>query len=203
MLCIRSIFVFLVAFCAIPTLAAAQPTVPMPDEDPYSTPRNYRPCPGWEPDYYAVMGIRFDTGFTICIPVLESWFEVKQMFTSSPRPGGQLPARQWPDPQHDHLLVPGYSGPSMHWCGPNAYMTAYDVPNNTFTCVELGKEKNPNNSNWQPLSVVYVDGPGGTQAPFDVPAAGTLTHVCRDGYVLMGMHHDANIFLCGLLFALD
>ncbi|MCW3783324.1 hypothetical protein [Defluviimonas salinarum] len=203
---IRSLLALAAALCLAPALAAALPTIPMPDEDPYATMRDWRPCPfnANSEDYYAVMGIRYDTGYTICIPVQSSWFEVKNVFVSAPREGGKLPLRQWPDPTYDHLLVPGYSGPSMHWCGPNAYMTAYDVPDNTFTCVEIGEElpagRNPG---WQPLSEIYVDGPGGTQAPYPVPAAGTSTHVCRDGYVLIGMHHDANIFLCGLLFSVD
>lgn len=199
----RPLAAALIAFIAIPSIAEAGPRVPMPDEDPYRTPYDHRACPAGTEDFSAVMGIRYDTGYTICIPVLSTWFEVKNVFTSAPRSGGRLPARQWPDTNHDHLLVPGYNGPSMHWCGPNAYMTAYNVPDNTFTCVELGKELRTNNDSWQPLSEIYVDGPGGTQAPYAVPAPGISTHVCRGGYVLMGMHHDANIFLCGLLFAVD
>ncbi len=208
MLIFRLLFALMLTFSILPGIAAAGPQVFMPDEDPYYTPYDQRACLSLGSDAYAVMGLRYDNGFTICIPVLSTYFEVKNIFVSAPRSGGQLPARQWPSGADESLRVPGYTGPSMHWCGPNAYMTAYDVPNNTFTCVEIGKElpfaRNPSpDPNWQPLSEVYVDGPGGTQALYPVPVDGTPTHVCRDGYVLMGMHQDANIFLCGLLFFND
>lgn len=69
---IRSLLALAAALCLAPALAAALPTIPMPDEDPYATMRDWRPCPSAGDDHYAVMGIRYDTGYTICVPVLST-----------------------------------------------------------------------------------------------------------------------------------
>ncbi|HQU88377.1 MAG TPA: hypothetical protein PK620_06740 [Denitromonas sp.] len=165
-----------------------------------------RLCQERSEEVNAIVGIRHDFKWIACSGIRDQGFTrfVKgSVEISGPRgPGGRdLPIRQWPATAPENLRLP-YSGPSMHWCGAGKYMIGYTPPN-TFHCRALSLR--PGATGAPPLTVLKLDGrprfnaSSFTTISFDDSSRGQteLMHACPNGFVLVGMHLDANIFLCG------
>jgi hypothetical protein len=98
---------------------------------------------------------------------------------------------QWP-PDAVTRAEYAYSGPTMHWCGPDQYVTGVHVLNNSFNCAQF---PSGSNRNYTPhLGHVILD-------------TGTVRnnmHACPLGAVLVGAHFSNGVFLCAELpFCLD
>ena len=191
--------------CLIPTPSVAQfnwqtnrqiQFVPFPD----------RLCQELSEEVNAVVGIRHDNRFIACSRIRDpgfTRFAKGPIVISAPTgPGGRdLPANQWPATAPENLRLP-YSGPSMHWCGAGKYMIGYTPPN-TFHCRALNLA--PRATGTPPLTILRLDGPPGssvntfTTISFPDASLGRTNrmHACPNGFVLVGMNLDANIFLCG------
>lgn len=163
-----------------------------------------RSCLEHSGEVNALVGVRHDYKWIACSRISVARFDRGPIVRSGPRgPGGRgLPLNQWPATAPANLRLT-YSGPSMHWCGAGNYMIGYTPPN-TFHCRALRLKAGATGA--QPLTILKLDGP----PRFGVTTFTTITyidsmrgvdselmHACPDGFVLVGMHLDANIFLCG------
>jgi hypothetical protein len=101
---------------------------------------------------------------------------------------------QWP-PDAVTRAAYSYTGPTMHWCGPDQYVTGIDVLNNRFNCARFPTASNINYT--QRLGPIVID--YGTS-----PTVRNNMHACPRGTVLVGAHFTNNTFLCAELpFCLD
>ena len=99
---------------------------------------------------------------------------------------GVTATNQWP-PNTVTRVAHNYTGPTMHWCGPNRFVTGVHVLNNAFNCAELSSGTNRNYTTR--LGHVIVD-------------TGTVRNgvrACPRGTVLVGAHFVNNTFLCAEL----
>ncbi len=97
---------------------------------------------------------------------------------------------QWP-PDAVTRAAYAYTGPSIHWCGPDQYVTGVDVLNNRFNCARFPTATTTLNYT-QRLGTIVVNG-----APNPTQRSGM--HACPAGTVLVGAHFGNNTFLCAEL----
>ena len=99
---------------------------------------------------------------------------------------GAQTTNQWP-PDAVTRAAHNYSGVTMHWCGPNKFMTGVHVLNNTFNCTEFDTGNSRNYT--RRLGHLTVD-------------TGTTRNgvrACPRGTVMVGAHFTNNAFLCAEL----
>lgn len=93
----------------------------------------------------------------------------------------------WP-PDPETRAAHNYTGPAMHWCGPDRFMTGVHVGRNQFNCSQFaatGIGRNYTTS----LGHVLVD----------TTTARNGMHACPLGTILVGAHFGSNRFLCAEL----
>jgi hypothetical protein len=96
---------------------------------------------------------------------------------------------QWP-PDAVTRAAHNYTGPTMHWCGPNRFMTGVHVANNTFNCTEFASGSNQNYTTR--LGHIVTDGGANLTVRSNM-------HACPRGSVLVGANFASNTFLCAEL----
>ncbi len=99
-------------------------------------------------------------------------------------------ANAWP-PDTETRVAHNYTGPAIHWCGPDRFMTGVNVGGNAFNCSRFtatGTGRNYTSS----LGHVIVDG-GANQT------VRNGMHACPRGTILVGAHFGQNLFLCAEL----
>jgi hypothetical protein len=85
-----------------------------------------------------------------------------------------------------------YTGPDMHWCGPDSFITGIHEQANSFSCASFASGSNRNYHTRLGHFVV------------DTTTQRSGLHACPRGTVLVGAHLDSNRFLCaGLPFCED
>lgn len=99
---------------------------------------------------------------------------------------GSTATNQWP-PDAVTRAAHNYTGPTMHWCGPNRFMTGVHVLNNAFNCTEFASGSNRNYTTR--LGHIVVD--TGTQR--------SGVRACPRGTILVGAHFTNNALLCAEL----
>lgn len=96
---------------------------------------------------------------------------------------------QWP-PDAVTRAAHNYTGPSMHWCGPDRFMTGVHVANNAFNCTAFDTGSNRNYTTR--LGHLRVDGGANLTVRSGM-------HACPRGTVMVGAHFATNTFLCAEL----
>jgi hypothetical protein len=155
-----------------------------------------------------IAGIRHDQGELLCLRIDTERFELGEQELDGPAGAGRrLPLSQWPDTATSAQRTVGYSGPSLHWCGAGRAMQAYNAGINTFSCQTLTARSNAEPP--APLLAMRIDaspqlaGPGHRLTVHrytDRNNRSQTLHACPEGWALMGLHLDGNIFLCGLVY---
>jgi len=93
----------------------------------------------------------------------------------------------WP-PDTETRVAHNYTGPDMHWCGPDRFMTGVHVGNNQFNCSRFTSTLIGRNYTTS-LGHVIVDG----------STSRSGMHACPRGTILVGAHFGSNLFLCAEL----
>lgn len=152
----------------------------------------------------AIVGIRYDMGFDLCVELDPQYYLPTESYFRSAGRDGNLPDSQYPSTATGPYRT-NYAGPSMHWCGPGAYLVNYSGENNIFICGEL-RPRQGTIAPEPPLQTLVADGPAPfvinqfTVVPFEHNGTRGELHACPEGYIVVGLHLDANVFLCGLIY---
>src|SRR5262245_27077365 len=93
----------------------------------------------------------------------------------------------WP-PDSETRVAHNYTGPAMHWCGPDRFMTGVHVGNNQFNCSRFTSSFFGRNYTTS-LGHVIVDSSTSRNG----------MHACPRGTILVGAHFGSNLFLCAEL----
>jgi hypothetical protein len=99
---------------------------------------------------------------------------------------GVTATNQWP-PSSVTRVAHNYTGPTMHWCGPNRFMTGVHVLNNAFNCTEFASGSNRNYTTRLGHLVV------------DTGTTRNGVRACPRGTILVGAHFANNAYLCAEL----
>lgn len=137
------------------------------------------------PSFNIITGVNVAANHLLC---LGSFVDIAGSLTTAERVDQ---GTVWP-PDAVTRAAYAYTGPTMHWCGPDQYMTGVDVLNNRFNCARFPTASNINYT--QHLGPIVIDST--TQR--------NGMHACPRGTVLVGAHFTNNTFLCAELpFCLD
>ena len=176
----RTIILAMLLFALAPAARAAESV----DAAPALTVRNnMHACPAGS----IVTGVHVARNQLLC---LGRFVDPRGNMTRNERVDqGARPDNQWP-PDAVTRAAHAYTGPAMHWCGPNRYVTGVHVANNAFSCAELPAATNRNYTSR--LGHLIVD--SGSR-----PTQRSNMHACPAGTVLVGAHFATNTFLCAEL----
>ena len=160
---------------------ALPPNIEILDPGPTKPFRTLRGTIRGCPDGFAVSGIHAGNNVLLCMRMLRPGYQLSTVAT--PSAGNTATSRFTPATQP----ALGYRGPDFHWCGPNRFMVGIDLQNQTNTLLCSVWSASP------PVS-------GGLRLVVDQPPAATQRnglHACPQGWALVGVHLEQNIFLCG------
>jgi hypothetical protein len=149
---------------------------------------------GWHYWGETLAGIRHDRAEILCMQLPEG-VSMRFLVSSLPLADG-APRYRWPSSAAPNRRIPGYTGPDMHWCGPDRVVVGYNGQANMLQCAELVSGA---------IDVLRVDGPLAGGAPHQyayADGAGSryIMHACPEGWALVGLHLGGNTFLCGLVY---
>jgi hypothetical protein len=179
------LFTLLALFAVLGTARAAET---IDGNNPPTVRNNMHSCP----TSAIVTGVNVGANQLLC---LGNFVDIGGPLTTGERvDSGVQTTNQWP-PDAVTRAAYAYTGPTMHWCGPDQYVTGVDVLNNRFNCARF---PSATNINYTPrLGNVVLD-------PGTSPTVRGGMHACPRGTVLVGAHFGNNTFLCAELpFCLD
>ncbi|HET6520687.1 MAG TPA: RICIN domain-containing protein [Geminicoccaceae bacterium] len=135
-----------------------------------------------------VTGVDVPANTFLCVG---SFVGPTRSFMTGERTDGLPAPAVWP-PDPATRVQHGYTGPAMHWCGPNQFVTGIHVAGNLFLCSTfVGGER----LNYTSRLGRLIVGPGVVRRGM---------RACPPGSVLVGAHFDNGIFLCAELpFCID
>lgn len=136
------------------------------------------------PDGFAVSGIHADNDVLLCMRMLRPGYQLSSAAALSV---GITSTNQFTRTTRPAL---GYTGPNLHWCGPNRFMVGIDLKNNTNTLLCSAWAASPPVAGGAPPLLLVVD-----QPPSATQRNGL--HACPQGWAVMGAHIGRNIFVCG------
>jgi hypothetical protein len=149
-----------------------------------------RACPtgyamaGWRADRNELLCLRMQRGgYTLGRPVRD------QGMTSTNQFPGRVLALVTVETPDAFAYIP-YRGPSLHWCGPSRVMVGVDGATNTLLCATWATT---GASPEQSALAYALDLPPHTTVRADM-------HACPPGMAMMGVHADANTFVCGEIY---
>jgi hypothetical protein len=136
-----------------------------------------------------VTGVNVAANQLLC---LNNFVDIAGFLTTGERVDTGVRAdNQWP-PDAVTRAAYAYAGPTMHWCGPDQYMTGVHVLDNSFNCARFPAAANRNYTTQ--LGHIVID----------TSTVRNNMHACPRGTVLVGAHFGNNTFLCAELpFCLD
>jgi len=180
----RTLPVLLTALALSASLGTAQAAEFVDGNTPPTVRNNMHSCPSFS----IITGVNVAANHLLC---LGGFIDAGGPLTTAERVDL---GSQWP-PDAVTRAAYAYTGPTMHWCGPDQYVTGIDVLNNRFNCARFPTASNINFT--QRLGPIVID-------PGTSPTVRNNMHACPRGTVLVGAHFTNNTFLCAELpFCLD